>query len=53
MNSPMEKWYNFPIQTTRNIKFKTPRRLILHVLYELDFRVPPKQPHDSEHYKSL
>ena len=24
----MEKWYDFPIQTTQNFKFKTPRRLI-------------------------
>ena len=26
----MEKWYNFPIQTTQNVKIKLPRRLILH-----------------------
>ena len=25
----MEKWYDFPIQTTQNVQIKLPRRLIL------------------------
>ena len=25
----MEKWYSFPIQTTKNVEMKLPRRLIL------------------------